>query len=425
MNLLIIILNFVAYFITFIYHYMHERLTIRTLFWLNFSLFSAFSIPLLASGLYFNVMEYSTIKPSDSLSVLPYVMMYCFVSILMSPFKYTKNVLLLSNIRFDYMNLQSKNIVRFSLFMMVIYLLLKIMQVSIVIRVGFGYFHDLEANIKDEILYSNNYILKYINYACKLVVVMLSPCIIFYLYYGFKRGIIKKINFYIYFIVYIVDVLVVGIVAGSRGTIYFGILTIVFFFIMTKIINSIRNKFGIVLFLLPLILIVLYVLSNITHERFDTTMAIEDNIIRYLGESFLNLGFEFYNHIKNHTDGRLFFSFLFEDYSMSDISNYTGLHIWWFETTYGTLFVDFDSFTPLLVATIIAIGMKYYIKKHFGKIEYIGLILYYYQFCCYIPFGYRMQLFDIVIILLLIVFPRIFNILFLKKKKNEIVAFVG
>ena len=68
-------LNFLLYFGTFIFSYRKSGLTIYSFVWLMYSIFAAFSVYLCLSGLYWSVMytssyEYEPLSPIPFLSII-------------------------------------------------------------------------------------------------------------------------------------------------------------------------------------------------------------------------------------------------------------------------------------------------------------------------------------------------------------------
>lgn len=404
MNFLIIVCSFIAHITTAFYYYKKESISIRSFLWFYFSFFAFGSVYLLGTDLYFSVMDYPEFTSNDSISPIPYICNYFFTYFICSPFAkiHTSKI---ERIRGCSYRIPSfiKGCYAISLF----YLMLKLFQFIIVLRFGFGNFHDLGPAAAKEYLYGGATYLLLFNYLGKYVNVVLMPAILLFLYRGFISGYIKRKTLINYFSVYSIGVLFVGMVGGSRAIMFFGVLTICFFSILFFAKMMMQNLKKI----LPQAMIVGYILllvtQNITDERFGDHMSTADNVFRYIGESYLNLGFEYWNYLQNHTYGLFVFGSLLNLPPGFDLYSYIGVKTWWFTTMYGSFFIDFGPYIPIAIAFIVGKIVSWYIGDGRVTISSIGVFLFYFQFCYMVPFAYSFDPFDMFILFSLIFVPKV------------------
>lgn len=84
-------LNFLLYFGTFIFSYRKFGLTIYSFVWLMYSIFAAFSVYLCLSGLYWSVM-YTSSYEYEPLSPIPFFINYFCVYLILMPLNKIKEM---------------------------------------------------------------------------------------------------------------------------------------------------------------------------------------------------------------------------------------------------------------------------------------------------------------------------------------------
>lgn len=412
MNLSIILCNSLLYIVTSIFFLKKEGVCIHSFLWLYMTLFTLGSVYLLGSGLYFYVMDYPDFTDKEKLSVLPYLFNYLFCLLFTEPIK--RISITRFRPKYIYTNF-NRRFINFLLIIESFYILLKLYQSIFVYTIGFGNFHDLGGTVQDEILYGGNKILQYFNYLGRFVNMVFMPYVLFHQITGYLTHQISPKRLLVILTMYGLSSILVGVVSGSRASMFFAILNILFFFIFyfSKLNKKLVRHSLVVLVLFLCGFIV--VSSIITRQRFvnSGTMTAHDNIARYLGEANLNLGFEYWNHVFKHTEG----SFVFQDFkklSSPDLRNYIGVHPEWFQTSYGCFFIDYGPIIPVIIALFLFLLGKIMFPLKMKTIN-LSLGFYYFSYCYLLPFGVIYNKMDLYIFLTILILIPIMDKFFTKR----------
>lgn len=399
---IIILINALVYIGTSCFFLKKEGLTVRTFLWVYLSIFTIGSVYLLWTRLYFDVMDYPHFKDNEDISFITYVFNYlfCFMFLNVTQRFRTDNL----RVNFKY-NRTTEKVTKWILLIEIIYFFLKIVQALVVFNFGFGNFHELGKENQNAILYGSIPLLLYVNYLGKFVNMVIMPYIILHQFYGYRRGAITSSTFLWVAVLFSVNTLLVGIVAGSRATLLFGILNILFFVVLLyRYLNKRLVKRGLLLGIIATVTLYL-VTGSITHERFEKagTMSVSDNIARYLGEAQLNLTYEYQNHLLHHTDGVYTFGDFFS--KKVDFTSTIAVHSEWFKTAYGCFFVDFGLYIPLIIVFCIMLFFRRLIPKKNQSSRHFLICYYYYTFCAWLPFNFEYSPFDIFIFCMMLLVP--------------------
>lgn len=400
---IIILVNSLFYVGTSCFFFKREGFTVRTFLWIYLSIFTVGSVYLLWTGLYFEVMDYPHFKDNENISFVTYILNYLFCFMFLNVTKRFK--IDNTEVNFKYNRITSK-VTKWILFVEIVYFLLKIIQALVVFSFGFGNFHELGHENQDAILYGSMPFLLYVNYFGKFVNVVIMPYILLHQFYGYRRGLVKSSTFLWVAILFSINTLLVGIVSGSRATLLFGILNILFFVVLLyRYLNKRLIKRGL-LFGSIAIVILYSVTSNITHERFEKagTMSSSDNIARYMGEAQLNLTYEYQNHLFHHTNGACTFAAFFS--KQTDMASTIAVHPEWFKTAYGSFFVDYGLYIPLIIVFCIMLFFRRLIPKKKQNSSHFLICYYYYTFCAWLPFNFTFSPFDIFIFCMMLIVPK-------------------
>lgn len=396
----IIVINALAYILTAYYFYRKNGFTITTFLFIYISIFSIGSVVLLSDGLYFEVMESAQFTPNDRISIIPYILCYIFNFILLAP---THKVNLLSFNSSLKAKPISSSFYSVIIFIEVVYALIKILQTFVVSRYGFGVFHDLGSDRQNAILYGSFPPLLYINYLGKYVNIVFMPMLLVNQIISYRHGYCKFKKFSILFYLYFTNSCLVGLVAGSRAAITFGFLNTLFFYILFKdaLPRYFNKKILKIFFSAIALMAILFLIISV--ERMGDRMSGFDGILRYAGESFCNLGYEYWNLCLHHTGGLYTFgSFVNTDKELLFLLS--NVHTYWFATVYGYLFVDFGSYIPLFISLLFSLSMRFYLRNGLSQTK-ICLTLYYFQLCYQIPFGWGFEPFDLFMIINMLLLP--------------------
>ena len=168
-----------------------------------------------------------------------------------------------------------------------------------------------------------------------------------------------------------------SLAAGSKGGLFFVSFGILFFYLIFRpYLNSKINRRFIVIGGIVAFIFISTVLS-IVSERIELKMRYTDDsleqshLVRYLGESYPNLGVFYYGQVKQHPNGRRFFPEFFDTNAEATIYKYkgidekfdywngiTGVRMANFKTFWGDWYVEFGT-----IGSCIAILIMYYIFR--------------------------------------------------------------
>ena len=414
---LIILVNALLYVGTSYFFFKKEGFTVRTFLWIYLSIFTIGSVYLLWTGLYFEVMDYPHFKDNEKISFVTYVLNYLFCFLFLN----VTNRFNIDNLRvfFKY-NRTTKLVTNWVLFIEVIYFLLKAVQAIVVFSFGFGNFHELGQYNQNAILYGSAPFLLYVNYLGRFVNLVIMPYLLLHQFYGYRRGEVSSSAFLWVAILFCVNTLLVGIVAGSRASMLFGLLNILFFVVLLyRYLNKKLIRRGFLFGIIAAFTLYL-VTSNITYERFEKAgaMSSSDNIARYLGEAQLNLTYEYQNHLFRHTNGAYTFGDFFT--KRTDIASTIAVHPEWFKTAYGCFFVDYGLYTPIIIVFCIMLFFRLLIPKRNQNSGQFLMCFYYYTFCAWLPFNFDFSPFDIFIFCMMLIVPKYLRAGFEISKKNTV-----
>ena len=421
---IIMVLNWGMYFATFLRSQKHHGLTVSSFLWFVYSLFAVFSIYLCASGLYWRVVQTNSMEFA-TLSPIPFLMNYMCVYILLMPLQKIRFINF-DVFRFKY----SKTNYSFIIALLLIeftYSVMKLNQFGIALSYGLGNFHDLGGDLQNTIYYGENPILLLINYLGRFCHAIIMPFIMIYIVNGALCRKISKSFLALFIIIYIVNTFVVGLTTGSRAELFFSILNVSFFVILfwDKISKKIRSQIfiGGGIFCSAIV----FFTSQITEERFsDGAITPIESVYRYLGETFPNLGYEYWDRA-NYTEGkRLFpdwYTFFDSNFRSRDADYwcyYTKTRVDYFKTLYGDLYVEFGPIVPFFLILFISLLMTKYIRGKTIGTEKIGLIYWYYSICTGGIFGFlHLSSFqDYLIIVVALCVTKVLKMQFLTQSPN-------
>lgn len=420
---IILIVNSLIYILTFIYFFRKDKMCVSTLLWLYYAFFSIFGAILVYDGLYFQVMDGLDIEQYriEHVSCVPYILLYLTFYMFATPFRNLK----LSKIDIVHLGINITSFLKFCnlcCYFEIIYVIVKIIQVGIVGAIGFGNFHDMSVTDGggDAVLYSGPLapVMQIFNYIGRFINLVFIPYVLVFLTFNYVKGILPKSAFLKCFVPYSVSLLLKGVVGGSRGDMFFSLLEITFYYLLFKdyIGSKIKRKIRMAaIFMASLIIIVTI---SITDERFgESNMTVWNSILRYLGEMWPNLGYEYWGHVNEHPYGE----FLFSTFGPNEekIRLYwfykTGVHTWWFFTILGRLYFEYGKILSVLIIAFIAGIINVKLKKKKFYLADIGIIVFLYNLCV-------SSLFNFIIIrpvdMFGLVMMYIFS-LFLRPKKYE------
>lgn len=391
--------NSLLYWFTFIYFYRKDGMCISTVLWLYYAIFSLFGALLMIDDMYFYVMGIpDKLKRLEKLSFEPYILLYLTFYLFVTPLRRVK----MSNLNFTKIGIGHRTlrkIVRICCSFQVVYILIKLYQAYIVSQIGFGNFHDIQSenngNFDAELFYSGilGGVLRLFNYAGRFINLVFMPTIVIYMTYMFCNKYISKKEFIWTIGIYVISLLLRGIVGGSRAIMFFSIMELLVYYFLFKDYIGVKFKRKIIKSFIIVLTGIIIITAFISIERNEgigvTGSTPLQNVFRYLGEMWPNLGLEYWNRVEVHPYGEFLFSSF--DLSGQNVSTKwffkTGVHTWWFFTILGILYFEYGKIIAMLIIVFLAILIRMFLKKKTFQLCDMGLIVFIYNFCVSSLFG--------------------------------------
>lgn len=379
----VLILNSFFYWLTSFYYLRKYGMSLISFLWLYFSIFTIFGVLLMKDDLYFQLQQ---IDPSEEIHILPYLYIYITFQLITLPlrrinqdsFQYSEDL---------YNNRLFSKICNFINTISILYVFVKIVQVIMVMQIGFGAMHELAS---DSIIYPGlvGLPMRIINLVGRINNMIIMPIVVYYVINGyvnkrFSGGYLAKMTS-----PYILGVLLMGFVGGSRGAIFFGLMSLSFFYVL--FFKRIPRKVHIRIWVpLILFLIVAYnVAIMIAAYRFD--IDVSDSILSYLGQMWPNANYEVWQQPAYFPMGKRLFPVFFGANTGLDSDDWfylTGVKGWLFVTVWGTIYTEFGEYISMLFFLGIFLLFNILLNKKRLYVFEIGLVSYIYFFCFSSLFG--------------------------------------
>lgn len=422
---IVMIINFLMFFLTFLYFYKKDGFTIMTFLWLYTAIFAGFSIYLCASGLYWRVVQSHADKKA-MLELTPYFLNYICIFLIFIPLRKVQY----SRLKLSVLKYSKKvfQLIKLILVIQFLYFLLKLYQFSVSLSYGLGNFHELGPEAQDLLFYKGMFMLQIYNYIGRFSTLIFMPFIVAYVINGFLTRKVPKRLFITVVSLFAANSIILGLTGGSRAQIFFAILNLSFFLILYKDNIDKKKIRNICLWIIFGIFVVTNVFSEIAKQRFDdiTYMTPAESMYRYLGEAFPNLGYEFWDRTK-FTNGKRLFENVYasftgdRDRGLGYWTSYSGTRIYYFKTLYGDLYIDFGVYVPVLICLVLSLLMKYYLKKKNISFSKIGFIYFYFTFSGGVIFGFLSftTVMDLFIVASILLFSLIVRANVIRKKSSK------
>ena len=357
---------------------------------------AALGLFIVQNGIYENVYF---LRKNQMFSIIPYICCLICLAILICPFKnlsYTR-------IRFEEIpyNKSTEFIINIWIVNILLYLLLKFSQAIIASALGYDTIYTLTAvdGEGSSFFYGNNLLLQKFNNFNVNLYHSFTPFVMCYALYGrVTHKLSSQRVYFIILLIFIVQVLS-ALANGSRGNLFFTIWSFVFYYILFFKHLDIKDKKIITKSFLCFFLLVLIYSIKISISRVSSSNSELpfENILRYFGEAYPNLGNLFWNNVDNHPWGTRLFPYIFGDkYTALSVQdgysfwrNYTGVPVLNFKTLYGDLYIEFGPIIPFIIVSIISFFFYIFLNK--GKISFwkISLIYWYFDLIIQGVFGFN------------------------------------
>lgn len=405
----VIIINSIAYWCTAFYYYKKNGLSLHSFLWFYYSLFSFFSVLLMKDDLYFNM---SGVDPHTRISIIPYIILYFSFQLLTKPIRRFS----INNVKCDINLYNSKklwNFFKIANMLALLYVFIKLLQVYFVAEIGFGVMHDMEDS--SDIIYPGvlGLFLRPLNLICRINGIVIMPMVVYFSLNGYVKSLLKTKTVLWMVLPYCIGTVLMGFVGGSRAAMFFGIMQVLFFYIIFhKYIPHKINKY-ILFFSSVFSVFAIIVTINITKERFGevASFAVENSILDYLGQMFPNVNYRIWEQNSVHTMGRRLFPLFWggEHMSSEDFHHKYNVVPWIFHSTWGGLYEEFGLVISVALVFVLYYMMEFFMKRKYYSLSDITMCLFVYYICFTSLFDYHIGFVEYVSIFIILESRNIFK----------------
>lgn len=338
-------LNFILYISTFLYFFRKRReLDVYNFLWLYYSAIALMSCIIMLNGDYFRLFGH---KNLETVTFIPFLFNYIACFIFFHPLKCVSSNVDIRVVHFKY----EKVLITVWIVIMCCYLGIRFSEALFSIASGLGEAYE-NRHIEGETLfdYSGNPLVKRVLNFGVLSSACFSPYLLLLCVEKIRKNKQKFLVATIVTLYFLPDFLS-AIGQGSRGQIFGVFIRILFFIILFKAyLPSKIMKMAITLMLCFLMIMIFYSLA-ITIERVEQSNAETPigSIMRYFGECFPNLQFNFWDKVASHPMGdRLFPDFTGFDKAFNSVDDgymywqiITHVPVLNFKTIFGDMYIEF------------------------------------------------------------------------------------
>lgn len=392
MNIDILLVNAVVYIATLIFAILKfKRLNLYVIIWFAYSVVTLMGYISVKLNMHYSEDPDLGLK----LPLTPYVCAYFTTVLLTYPFYRIRENKFRFNISFPKWLLI---LIKLSAYIFVILTIISAVTAYIVANtIGFGeaYVMGHEGEYVDII--GDNFIVRVIHYL-QVATNAVKP---FYIVYYFNQIVQKHRKFWANILMILLAFMpetFSAIAGGSKGTLFFTMLNIVFYFVFWGGLLATKEKKKLTSVAIFVGIFMSFYVVTISLSRFEAISGSvadktqqQNEIVHYLGESYPNLGYFFYGKVKKHPNGRRFFPEFFKD-NPENQYKYEGIDgkfSYWnritkvpmevFKTTWGDWYVEYG-FWESIVALIIVFFIFYkFWLRDYGLLSNIGIVAFYYS----------------------------------------------
>lgn len=381
----VLLINALVYIFTLLFSiYRQKELNMYVLVWLLNTVIAVSGYLCVENGYYYSTDSQLGYK----LSIVPYIFVYLTIFLMTYPIK---NI----NFKATRIDSYSKNrILKYLVYLGgVVNVALSIMKGSeayITSQIGFGEAYAVGTSEGGSLVtYSNPLLALLSGWGTTFSSVFMPIFVLLYisrLYSKDGHKILNIVGIVISFLPHILNQLS----HGSKGGLFFVFFDVIFFYILFKHLLSKKLKKTILLLgviLTALLVMGAYIIDEGRIETRNSDKEAKETLITYMGESMVNIGYIFYDKVRQHPNGRRFYPELFgknerrsQDDNIFYWHNYTGVEIQMFKTFWGDCYIEFSLFGSIIYILILyAIWERFVLRKCY-KTYILPLFFYYYHY---------------------------------------------
>lgn len=383
----ILIGNFIAYVLFFLYLLKANkyRLNLQTFVALNFVVEAFLGYYIFKNGIYQKTFGF---KDVTTLSVVPYVLCLLMVAMLIHPLRQIETVRKMDHTAKVEISEKWQNYLSFAFFALVV-LYFYMNQLLVNQRSEFVEYDEIYENMASGNLEKfSSPIMNTIYFRLITLIRLLSPFI-----YYFQFSILaskKKKDSKILPMVLIFGSFVLSVFpdieSASRGAMYFSAMQLCFFmFIYFKSFTQGVKIVTVTAISASMLLLVIFSMA-ISYSRFGEGKEGNEQIFRYFGEPYPNLGFNVWNKDIRHPYGKRFFprlttgrdiSFAGREDRFTYWERQVGIPMLNLKTIFGDLYVEFGVIGAFAVVVLWLLLLKFCLYKARGDALATVVFLYY------------------------------------------------
>lgn len=386
MNIDVLLLNAIVYVLTLLFAWIRlKKFNLFILLWIAYSIVAVAGYYCVINDLHYSHDE----RLGCRVDIVPYIFAYLTNLLITSPFY-----------RLDVKKIRISHITKMNFFkqfaglMNIVFTIKLITSVLVLIVVvttigmGNAYYMIHEGTS----ILARYPILDKISWLIGLIIPVFKPV---YVIYYMQRLIEKKgsmsLNLYFFAIAFLPN-FITDIAMGSKGGLFFSVFEMLFYYVLFRTaiptnINKVILRIGSVLGMVLIINVFMISISRIDADVNNSDETGTEHVIRYIGEAFPNLGWEFYGKVKTNPNGARFFPEFFDEQkysSQDDKFDYwtpkTGVSMALFKTFWGDWYVEFGLWGSFIAIFILYILSKKLIFNQYWKLSKIPLVAFYFLY---------------------------------------------
>ena len=386
MNIDVLLLNAIVYVLTLLFAWIRlKKFNLFILLWIAYSIVAVAGYYCVINDLHYSHDE----RLGCRVDIVPYIFAYLTNLLITSPFY-----------RLDVKKIRISHITKMNFFkqfaglMNIVFTIKLITSVLVLIvvvtTIGMGNAYYMIHEGKS--ILARYPRLDKISWLIGLIIPVFKPV---YVIYYMQRLIEKKgsmsLNLYFFAIAFLPN-FITDIAMGSKGGLFFSVFEMLFYYVLFRTaiptnINKVILRIGSVLGMVLIINVFMISISRIDADVNNSDETGTEHVIRYIGEAFPNLGWEFYGKVKTNPNGARFFPEFFDEQkysSQDDKFDYwtpkTGVSMALFKTFWGDWYVEFGLWGSFIAIFILYILSKKLIFNQYWKLSKIPLVAFYFLY---------------------------------------------
>lgn len=367
MEIDVLIINTLVYICTFIYVFTRTRkLTLYVFIWAAYSLITLMGYVCVVTENHYS----HDVNLGYKIDIIPYIFAYLTVLLLSRPFAKIRRIELDINLFHKKAFILLLRIVGLIFILLAIIDMINAYIVSSI--VGLGEAYSMAHNGEEINIIQSPFITTLIRWS-RIISLSFGPIyVVYYINNIYQRP--SRLFRYLFFASFaFLPGILSSIAGGSKGGLFFSLTSILFYYILfyPQFPLTIKRKINFIGTVVSLFFII-YVVS-ITFSRIDSSAGNADSnevqlsLVHYLGESYPNLGYFYYNQVKRHPNGRRFFPEFFDNNPEKEYgslglegkfdywNSITGVRMNLFKTFWGDWYIEFG-----LIGSIVGILILYF-----------------------------------------------------------------